>query len=82
MDLYTSRVLAARGLAGPRVYSVSFSVIALEFQDFFGYVHTVLHSGYPVRSYALWGRKWSRVMSPNRPSPCWSPKSYLGHGRS
>ena len=31
--------------------------------DFFGYVHTVLRSGYPVRSYALWGRKGSRVMS-------------------
>ena len=29
---------------------LSFSVIALEFQDFFGYVHTVLHSGYPCTS--------------------------------
>ena len=76
-----ARVGAWRGLPGTK-WGVSFSGFALEFQDFFGYVHTVLHSGYPVRSYALWGRKWSRVMSPNRPSPCWSPKSYLGHGRS
>ena len=51
-------------------------------KDFFGYVHTVLHSSYPVRSYALWGCKGSQVMSPNRPTPCRSPKSYLGHARS
>ena len=58
------------------LYHLSFSGFALEFQDFFGYVHTVLHSGYPVRSYALWGRKGSQAMPPNRPipSPCQGPK--------
>ena len=55
-----------------RAEALSFSVFALHLGTFFGCVHTVLHSGYPVQSYALWGRKGSRETPPARASRCWS----------
>ena len=55
-------------------FSIIFNRLALEFQDFFGYVHTVLHSGCTMRSYVRLGCKGSRGTPQARASRCWSRK--------